>query len=85
MQIKNNHSSIGNSKNSMPEWYFGLKLQTPILVKIISQTIKNIAVIIIAGKTDRQRFTNRIRGSKLYKNGIINEPMLSSKYNDIFL
>lgn len=69
MHIKNNHSSMGKSKNSMPEWYRGLKLQTPILVKMISQTIKKMAVKIMEEKTAFQRFIYCILFSKLYRNG----------------
>ncbi len=41
---------MGKPKNAMPEWYRGLKRQTPIFVKIISQMMKKKAVISIAEK-----------------------------------
>lgn len=73
--MKNSHSSMGKPKKSTPEWYLGLKLQTPILVKIISQIIKKIAVMIMAEKTALPLFMYLILGSKLYKNGIRIEKM----------
>ncbi len=83
MQIKNSHSSIGKSKNSIPEWYLGLKFQTPILVKITSQIIKKIAVMNIAVNIAFHLLMYRILGSKLYRNGIKKEAIFKKKYNDI--
>lgn len=83
MQIKNNHSSIGKSKNSIPEWQRGLKLQTPILVKIISQTIKKLAVRIIDEKTAFHLLIYFILFSKLYRNGINKEAIFKIRYKDI--
>jgi hypothetical protein len=83
MQIKNSHSSRGKSKNSIPEWYLGLKLQTPILVNIISQIIKKIAVMRIEEKTAFQRFIYFILFSKLYKNGTKKDIIFKTKYKDI--
>lgn len=76
---------MGKSKNSIPEWYLGLKLQTPILVKNMSQIMKKIAVIQIAEKTDFQRFIYLILLSKLYRKGIIKDPIFRIKYSDIYI
>ena len=83
IQIKNNHSSIGKSKNSIPVWYRGLKLQTPILVKITSQIMKKIAVISIAEKIAFHLFMYFILFSKLYKNGTTNDAIFKKRYKDI--
>jgi hypothetical protein len=83
MHIKNSHSSMGKSKNSIPEWYRGLKLQTPIFVKMISQMIKKIAVRIMAEKTAFHLLMYFILFSKLYRNGIIKEAIFKMRYNDI--
>lgn len=65
MQKKNSHSSIGNPQKARPEWYLWLKLQTPIRVKMMSQTIKNKAAMEIPDKTALHRLIKRIRLSKL--------------------
>lgn len=83
MQIKKSHSSKGKPKNSIPTWYLGLKLQTPILVKKTSQTIKKIAVIIIDGKIVFHRLMYFILFSKLYENGINKEAIFKTRYNDM--
>jgi hypothetical protein len=60
-----------------------LKLQTPILVKIISQTIKKMAVIAIDVNTAFHRFIYFILLSKLYKNGTKKEAIFKNRYSDI--
>ena len=47
--IKNNHSSIGRYKNLRLLAWTSLKPQTPFFVNMISQTIKKVPVMKVAG------------------------------------
>jgi len=52
--IKNSHSSTGRKNKLIFDVWISLKPQTPFFVKIISQTIKKVAVI----NTDGKRYLN---------------------------